>query len=60
MNLGLGELLAVILNIVLLAAIPAVVVLFIVMGVRRLRELESRIAKLEQMIGKADSPRRDT
>jgi hypothetical protein len=59
MNLGAGELLAVLLNVVLLAAIPAIVVLFIVLAVRRLRDLESRITTLERMIVKVKASGRD-
>ena len=59
MNLGVGELLAVLLNVVLLVAIPAIVVLFIVLAFHRLRDLESRITTLEQMIEKRKASGRD-
>ena len=59
MNLGVGELLAVLLNVVLLVAIPAIVVLFIVLAFRRLRDLDSRITTLEQMIEKRKASGRD-
>ena len=59
MNLGVGELLAVLLSVVLLVAIPTIVVLFIVLAFRRLRDLESRITTLEQMIEKRKASGRD-
>ena len=59
MNLGVGELLAVLLSVVLVVAIPATVVLFIVLAFRRLRDLESRINTLEQMMEKLKASGRD-
>lgn len=47
MNLGLGELAVIVLNVLLLVAFPAAVILFASWLLRRLRALESRVAKLE-------------
>ena len=47
MNLGLGELMVTALNVLLLVALPAAVILFAAWLLRRLRALEVRVAKLE-------------
>ena len=52
MNIGSGELVVVLLNVILILAIPAFVVIFVILLFRRIRDLEVRVAKLE---GKQDS-----
>ena len=47
MNIGLSELLVIILNLALLLVAPIVVIISAVFFLRRIRELEARVAKLE-------------
>jgi hypothetical protein len=47
MNIGPNELLVIILNLAFLLAIPAIVILAAVLLLRRIRELEGRVTKLE-------------
>jgi hypothetical protein len=47
MNIGLSELLVVILNLALFLAVPALMILSAVLLLRRIRDLEARITKLE-------------
>jgi hypothetical protein len=47
MNIGLSELLVIILNLALLLVVPVVVILSAVFLFRRIRDLEARVAKLE-------------
>jgi uncharacterized membrane protein YhaH (DUF805 family) len=48
MSLGPTELLVVIINLVLILAIPAIIIVSAVLLVRRIRDLEARVAKLEE------------
>jgi len=52
MNIGSGELVVVLVNVILILAIPALVVLSAILLFRRIHDLEVRVAKLE---GKQDS-----
>jgi hypothetical protein len=56
MSLGPIELFAVILNLVLILAIPATVIVFAVLLIRRFRDLETRVAKLEDEYNRDKSP----
>ena len=47
MNIGLSELLIIILNLSLLLVVPVIVVLSAVFVMRRIRDLEARVAELE-------------
>jgi hypothetical protein len=56
MNIGLSELLVVILNLALLLAVPIIVILSAVLLLRRIRDLEARVAKLEGAMKKGSPP----
>jgi hypothetical protein len=56
MNIGPSELLVVILNLTLLLVIPVIVILSVVFLIRRIRDLEARMAKLEDSKKKDESP----
>jgi uncharacterized membrane protein YhaH (DUF805 family) len=47
MNLGISEVLIVLVNLICILAIPAIVIIAAVLLLRRLRDLETRLAKLE-------------
>jgi hypothetical protein len=57
MNLGLGELLVVILNLLLILAVPGVIIFGAVFILRRIRDLEARITELERDKGMEKSER---
>lgn len=56
MSLGPTELLVVIINLVLILAIPAIIIVSAVLLVRRIRDLEARVAKLEEENDRGKSP----
>jgi hypothetical protein len=56
MNIGPSELLVVILNLTLLLVIPVIVILSVVFLIRRIRDLEARMAKLEDSKKKDEPP----
>jgi hypothetical protein len=56
MNIGLSELLVVILNLAILLAAPVIVILSAVLLLRRIRDLEARVAKLEDAKEKESPP----
>jgi hypothetical protein len=56
MSLGPTELLVVVINLFLIAAIPAVVIVAAVLLIRRIRELEARVAQLEEGTNQSKSP----
>jgi len=58
MNIGPSELLVVILNLALLLAVPVIIILSAVLLLRRIRDLEARIAKLEDAKEKGSPPGR--
>jgi hypothetical protein len=49
MNIGLPEFIIVLLNLILLLAIPAIIVLVAIILFRRIQHLESRVSNLEEM-----------
>ena len=56
MSIGPIELFAVLLNLVLILAIPAIVIVSAVLLVRRVRDLEARVARLEDENDRDKSP----
>jgi len=59
MNIGLSEFLVVILNLALLLVVPVIVILSAVLLLRRIRDLEARVAKLEDAKKKESPPGMD-
>jgi len=59
MNIGLSEFLVVILNLALLLVVPVMVILSAVLLLRRIRDLEVRVAKLEDAKKKESPPGMD-
>lgn len=59
MNIGLSEFLVVILNLALLLVVPVIVILSAVLLLRRIRDLEVRVAKLEDAKKKESPPGMD-
>jgi hypothetical protein len=47
MNIGLSEIFIIILNLAFLLVVPVIVILSAVFLLRRIRDLEARVAKLE-------------
>jgi hypothetical protein len=56
MSIGPIELFAVLLNLVLILAIPAIIIVSAVLLVRRVRDLEARVARLEGENDRDKSP----
>jgi uncharacterized membrane protein affecting hemolysin expression len=59
MNIGLSEFLIIILSLAFLLAPLVIIVLSTILLLRRIRELESRIVKLEGAEEKENSPRQE-
>jgi hypothetical protein len=56
MSLGPTELLVVVINLILLLAIPAIIIVSAVLVIRKIRELEARVTKLEEGNNGGKSP----
>jgi hypothetical protein len=56
MNIGPSEPLVIFLNLALLLVAPVIVILFAIVLVRRIRDLEARVAKLEEAKEKENLP----
>lgn len=56
MSVGLVELLVVVISLIFILAVPAIVIAAAVFLLRRLRELEDRVARLEQEKQEGDAP----
>ena len=60
MNIGLSEFLIIILSLAFLLAPLVIIILSTILFLRRIRELETRVAKLESAEEKENSPRQES